>query len=266
MNINLSVRALLLFGLGAVCCSGLQAAEWRRSAALSGDLVFTDNVDLSPTDTRSGTTFRIRPSIGLTGTGRRMNMNFFYAGNYTHDFYSGGEDNLIHNLSTNLQSELSKNSLFLDANASARLSLINPFGADYGLNPGDGFGPGSGGGQNPAAVDNTTQTYRLGISPYIRQHYGPYADLNLRYTHDRVWYDSNGGQDSHSNRVNFVLNSGRHFNLVDWSLTGNYQRVEYDAGDHSILANYYARVGYRANRKLRLNAFVGWEDNNFLTL
>ena len=244
-------RLILLFSILILLLSAeLQAATWRANAGLGGSLVYTDNIGLTPTDERGGTTARITPRISLNGDGRRVQLGLAYAPSYLHRFYEGGEDTWVHNLSANLGSELYRDRLFLDVRANAGLTLVNPFGA----NPGDGINE----------TDNTRQTASLSISPSVRERFGSYADLQARYTYSTVWADGFNRSDGHSGNIN--LNSGRRFQLIDWSVNGDFTRTEYSEGDHSIFAKLLARVGYRINRKWRANAYFGAENNNFLTL
>jgi len=228
----------------------VQAATWRTTKGLSGSLVYTDNIGLTPTDERGGLTARITPGISLNGDGRRVKLGFGYAPSYLHRFYSGGTNEWVHNLTADLRSELYRDVFFLDARANAGLTLVDPFGT----NPGDGINE----------TDNTRQTANISISPYLLQRFGSFADMRLGYTYSRSWTDGFSGSDGHS--ANISLNSGRRFQVVDWDINGDFNRTVYSGGDDSIFAKLLARVGYRINRKLRINAYFGAEDNNFLRL
>ena len=227
-----------------------EAATWRTNLGLRGDLLYTDNVFLTPDDETGGTTARITPSITTFGVGRRLRLNFAYAPSYLLRLYDGGDDTFVHNLTASLNSELYKDVFFLDARANAGLTLLNPFG----VNPGDGINE----------TDNARQTYSIAVSPYLRQHFGGYADLRIGYTYSYLWGDGFDNSDGHA--ADFSLVSGRRFQIVDWEVQGNALRTEYQDGRYSVFAKVLGRAGYALSRIWRLNGFLGYEDNNFLSL
>ncbi|MCP5444187.1 MAG: TIGR03016 family PEP-CTERM system-associated outer membrane protein [Chromatiaceae bacterium] len=242
-----SLVACLLFIL-TIVSQQASAATWRTTKGLTNELVYTDNVNLSADDERGGLSSRIAPRISVQGSGRGMKLNFGYSPSYLYRFYSGGDNGFDHNLSANLESELYQDLLFLDAKANGGLRLVDPFGN----NPGDGINE----------SDNVRQNFSLSVSPYIRQHFGSYADLKIGYSYSKVWNDGFSSSDGHA--ADFDLTSGRRFQIVDWGINGSIQQTKYQDGDDSIFANVKGRVGYAINRSWRINAFIGYDDNEFL--
>lgn len=242
-----SAATCLLFVLMSVSLQA-SAATWRTTKGLTTELVYTDNIDLAAENERSGLSSVITPRISLNGVGRRMKMNFSYAPSYLYRFYNGGSNGFDHNLSASLNSELYRDVLFLDARANGGISLVDPFGG----NPGDGINE----------SDNARQNFSLTIAPYILKHFGSYADLRVGYNFSKVWNE--GASSSNGNGVDFSLTSGRRFQIIDWSIDGSITQTEYQAGDDSIFAKINSRVGYAINRNWRINAYVGYDDNDFL--
>ncbi|MCP3868088.1 MAG: TIGR03016 family PEP-CTERM system-associated outer membrane protein [Gammaproteobacteria bacterium] len=241
----------LLFVLMLVSSFSVDAATWRTDLGLSASTIYSDNVDLTSVDKQGGWSARITPRIGLTGEGRRLKLDFFYTPSFLYRFYDGGENRWTNNLSTSLWSELYKDFFFIEARADARRDFINPLGAT---------------GDDVNETDNTTQTVTTSISPYIQTRLSSYADVRVGYTYSRVWFDENRLSGSDGHRADFSLTSGQRFQVIDWTVTGDFQRVEYSRGDHSVFAKFLTRVGYRVSNHWRINGYLGYDDNNFLTL
>ena len=146
------------------------AAEWRSSKGLSVDTTYTDNRDLSSDNEEGELSLGVTPSLGITGRGGRLTLDFRYAPGVRFRQHEGNSFN--NNLASSLTSELYRDVLFLDASANARQTLENSNGRS--------------GGDNVNADNDTTQTYTYSISPYTRHHFGAYADSTLRYTFDGV--------------------------------------------------------------------------------
>jgi len=205
---------LLLALLSLFSTVSMAVNGWDTNAGLTAQTIVTDNLNLSADDPNSDVGIRIRPSVGVRRDTRRNKLYFQYAVDYLDYIDSTAQDNFRHFLTANWNSELYKDIRFLDARANADQNLILGFGRAGG----DDFND----------TRNTTQTFTYAISPYTKHHFGNYADLELRYTYDQVLYSESSARDSHSNSVDFSLDSGRKFQQIPWSITGRYRRVTYD--------------------------------------
>ena len=227
------------------------AKDWDANAGLTTQAIFSDNVHLEKSNKQSDLGVRVTPSIGLQKDTRYNKLSFQYGLSYLEHLSIPVQGDYQHNLTANWNSELYRDTLFLDLRANAGQTLTSRTGA----NRGDDFTSG-----------NTIQTFVYSISPYTRHHFGTIADLEVRYTNDGVFLDSDSASNSSSNRVNFSLNSGRGFKAVAWDVIGSYRLVEQeDSGDDDSYADARASVSYALNRYWAPNLFVAYEDNEIET-
>ncbi len=201
------------------------AGQWRTTSGLSLNTTYTDNKDLSHNDQEGEVSLGITPSIGVTGEGGRLNMNARYAPSFR--IRSSNDTSLDHNLAASGNAELYKDVLFLDASANARQALIDSNGRS--------------GGDNVNNDNDTTQTFNYSISPYTLHHFGNYADSELRYRYSNVINNNSDTSNSGSHSVRYSLDSGTRFPVVPWSLSANYNHVNYDDGGNN--SNTYHAEG-----------------------
>ena len=168
-----AVYFLQLFVIAAISLSTAtvaSAAEWRSTKGVRVNTTYTDNRDLSDDNEKGEFSLGVTPSLGITGRGARLTLDFRYAPGLR--FRQSGDTSLTQTGAASLNSELYEDVLFLDASANARQSLKNSFGRS--------------GGDDVNRDDNTTQSYTYSVSPYTRHRFGSYADSTLRYTYDGV--------------------------------------------------------------------------------
>ncbi|MFQ5785353.1 MAG: hypothetical protein ACE5H8_11105, partial [Alphaproteobacteria bacterium] len=148
------------------------AGNWTIVRSFSVNETFTDNVDLDPdADDKSAIVTEVTPGLSVRGAGRRLNLSFDASPTFRHQ--TSGDDKGV-NVDVNYNGsgtlEVAPERLFVDASASISRQILDTREADSVSN------------------QQTVQTYRL--SPSVRQHFGGFADAELRYALDQVFVDS----------------------------------------------------------------------------
>jgi len=238
-----------------VMASDVTAAEWERKASLSVRETYTDNVQLEEKNKDSELISAIRPTISLTGKGRRANLALTAA--FEFNDLGGDADPFNPRIRADADAELIEDVFFIDADLSSNQSTIDPFSSTGSSQLNDN--------------DNVTTTYNYSVSPYVVRHFGQVADFQLRYTYDDQINRGDELSDSVQQSVLATLESGKDFSRIFWTLTGDYQETEFDDNDSTgqdgnneeVSGNI--KVGYQLNRKLQLNGTLGKEWNNYQT-
>ncbi len=149
---------------------------------------FTDNVLLSPTQTRSDLITTLVPGIQITGQSARLKGTFDYSPAVNLYALTPSEDVVGQNLYANGTATLVRNALFLDARGYAALTPSTPglsngvFGAPQALPGITGFGPGGLGITQGIPKAQLTQTTSFSLSPYLTHQFDDLGTAELRYT------------------------------------------------------------------------------------
>ena len=254
----ISALSLTMALMASAAPTKASAAEWRVQPALSVEETYTDNVELDNAAKESDWITTVTPSVSISGQGARLQASIFYSAAYLYFARSDTQrDDLRHNLSANLSTELINDYLFVDAGAGISQEFLDRRAAISGSDA------------NITENRATVQNYR--ISPYAVYHFEDFANAVLRYqfSHQRSSDDrqiNNTGvsfTDSTEHVASFTLSSGRRFNRLGWDLT-----TVYSHEDRSTLfennESYSAPLGlsYRVSRYLTLLASGGYQDNS----
>lgn len=223
---------------------GVYAAQWRSTKGISVDTTYTDNTDLEDDNEQGELSLGVRPSLGITGRGARLNLDFSYAPGLR--FRSENSTSVTHNGAAGLNTELYRDVLFFDASANARQTLTSSTGRN--------------GGDDVNNNDDTTQTYTYSVSPYMRNRFGSYADSILRYTYNGVINTSGDTDSSTAHILNYGLTGGVRFPDTPWSLSANYSNISFDDGDDRKQFVSRGTVGYVLNRIWQLDLYGIYED------
>jgi uncharacterized protein (PEP-CTERM system associated) len=245
-----SVLAALAFTLPA------HAVDWLFEPRVSAFTTFTDNVDQSSSNEESAFILGATPGFTLRTRGsRRMEATIDYS--LTGVVRSAGNDNsdLFHNLNAAGTAELAEDFFFIDAGARVSQELISVLGS-----------------QADAVVNdsNLTTTGSFNISPYIRQRFSTFADLEARYTLYGSLFDEDVATNLLTNQFDLALDSGTRFNDLSWGLGYTYRDVS--ARDTNTLSDSYVyqrgdlTLGYALTRKFRLIGNLGQERLDFEVL
>ncbi len=244
------MRVRLTAALLVMAMEPATAAEWTYSDGLLLGTAFTDNVDLTENDKESAWSAVVTPNLLLNGKGARMSVQLAAA----LQFVTNSDEHFYPQIRGSVNGELIQDRFFVNAYASADQETIDP------LRPA---------GSPINSTGNLTTTYTLGINPYWVEHFSNIADLRLDYDHR--WETHSGGRNEPDDRryddFYFSLASGRHFNILEWGLTGSYSHTAYsgDSGSNTTFKSLNARIGYILTRHLKPYATFGREWNTYDT-
>ncbi len=250
----------------AMISVSLHARSLKIEPGVSLKAIYTDNADLSSSGKKSKFYNQVRPTLGLNidqESGGRIQLDFDYSMDYTEDLPGKRGRRIAHKLAANMQAELYRDIVFLDASAGAGLSSRRS-GGQTGYNSiGAGYSSVGAGYDSVGDTRDPVQTYTFSLSPYTKHHFGRYADLLARYTYDQVT-NSGTAFNSFSNSILISLSSGTHFSRMPWSLSYKQSKVDRQDGAYdSQFSSINSNISYILNRKWRLNLGLGKTDNNF---
>ncbi|MEC8428763.1 MAG: hypothetical protein VXZ35_10070, partial [Pseudomonadota bacterium] len=157
-------KSLLLLSLSTIVASQwVSAAEWTTSSGITYRHVYTDNAELSSEDKENRSTSLLTPNFSLQGSGAGANVDV--SGSLQFSDAGGQTDNFNPSVNASADAELIENFLYIEADASARQTSIDPFGRTGTTGVSD--------------TDNSTATYQYGITPYISSRYKDYVTYQL---------------------------------------------------------------------------------------
>jgi len=232
------------------------AVDWLFEPRVGAFTTYTDNVNQSSVNEESAFILGASPGFTLRTKGsRRVEATIDYS--LTGVVRSAGDDDsdLFHNLNAAGTAELAEDFFFIDAGARVSQELISVLGS-----------------QADAVVNtsNRTTTGSFDISPYIKQRFSTFADLEARYTLYGSLFDEDVATDLLTNQFDVTLDSGTRFNDLNWGLGYTYRDVS--ARDTNTLSDSYVyqradlTLGYALTRKFRLIGSLGQERLDFEVL
>lgn len=228
----------------------VDAAQWRITPSLTIRETYSDNINLRP-DGEDAWVTEYNPGISANARGGRLQLNL----NYRMQNLLSTQENRRYSRRDQLQAngtaELIKQSVFLDARASAGQTLINPVGRQTLDTLSD--------------TGNVSNFYTVGISPYWRPHLGGYADGEVRLRYDYVTTSRGQASAAQTHTETINLQSGRRFTILTWQANFRNQKSKRTSGQDVQFRNAFGEVRYRWHRKF--NTFVqgGFFDNDFRT-
>ncbi|MBL4894761.1 MAG: TIGR03016 family PEP-CTERM system-associated outer membrane protein, partial [Emcibacter sp.] len=238
---------------------GANAANWRVQPSIAVTETYTDNVDLDSNVSQGDFVTQIMPQIAVNGRGGRTNMTFLYAPNYF--FYPGDDDDkhdLRHSLDANLNSELVKETFFVDVSANISQRFLDRRAAITSV--------------EASRTDNrrTVQTYQF--SPYMVQTLGAWASMQLRYDMTYVRQSADAEQttfntffgNSISHAGSFSLSSGRRFSKLSWTLSAQYQNEGRENSRNYETTTMRADFSYQLTNIFALLGSAGYQKRDTL--
>lgn len=220
------------------------APSFRVSTGVTVGESYNDNVNLRPEGSaRSDYITSIQPNFSAVDQGARVNFGLTYDPQFL--YYAAGTESsrVQQNLLGAGTAEIYPETLFVDANASIDQEFLSSSGP---------IGP------STQAVNGNLQTVQTyGVSPYLRHHFGPYADSESRYRFTSVTVGGNTTAPVQINEARQTLTSGVDFGRLGWKLTGD--STWYDRGEASgdSLSNSSAADKY-ARADLNYLIYEGW--------
>ncbi|MCP4995977.1 MAG: TIGR03016 family PEP-CTERM system-associated outer membrane protein [Gammaproteobacteria bacterium] len=227
----------------------LFAAEWTRSAGVTTSAVYTDNVGLDGGSEESDLIPTIAPHWSIKGKG--AGATFEMIGSSELKDVGGG--NQTNNLSyqTNADAELIERIFFVDATATATQNAINPLSKSGSDNLSESSGT------------NTTTTYAVKISPYVKGRIKRFANFEARYNYSYVTSDEIDDGDTRSGQLAVSLNSGNEFGKLTWGVNGSQRTTNSQSGSSSDNSSLTTNLGYQLNRVWRVTGRFGKEWTDF---
>jgi uncharacterized protein (PEP-CTERM system associated) len=117
-------------------------------------------------------------------------------------------------------------------------------------------------GDTLSATGGTTDVTTTRISPFVRYHFGAYADLEARIGVDQV-DNSDSAVGSQTRRAAVTVSSGRRFARLPWSLAIDHSKQANDSGGSTTFQRLTGSVTYVYSRRLSVNLGAGFERNEF---
>jgi uncharacterized protein (PEP-CTERM system associated) len=155
--------------------------------------------------------------------------------------------------------ELLEDRLFVDASASVRRLLFD-VGGRYSANDVSGRG-------------NRTNVQSFSFSPYLVQHFGSWADAELRFHHTQTFYDRDDFDNSRSELLRFSARTGNAFSRGNLSglaeylndtgggLSGNLQRATATLSSEIGLIREFALLGTIGYERIETKRFDDYPDS-----
>jgi uncharacterized protein (PEP-CTERM system associated) len=240
VNPALLLAALLLPGTA-------HAANWTRAAGATVSLVHTDNVTLSDSGEESDLIPTLSPYWSVKAEGGRINFEMIGSS----ELKDVGGGNQTNNLSyqTNADAELIERILFIDANATASQNAINPL-----VKSGE---------DNLNESVNTTSTYTVKVSPYVRGRIKSIAEFEGRFTYNYVTNSEIDDGDTRSRSLDLSLNSGPEFGRLSWGANADQRTTTSQGGSSTDSSSLNINLGYQINRGWKVTGNLGKEWSDF---
>lgn len=236
-------RLIVLFvvSIGTIP-SGALAKEWEIRPSVSLYQSFTSNARLAPPGDEKADFFTtLLPAVEVHRASPRLDFDL----NYALDAVAYALEPELSEIRNQLQfastATVVPDMLFLDGRAAIEQE------------PRNNGQPGSG---SPlaGAVDLAT-VYTYSMSPSLDNHFGTFANSELRYTFNQV--RSSDLADTTAHRVDATLISGSQFSRLLWTLDANAQNI---SSSRNISTRFAAAsVEYRLSRFVGLLGSVGYE-------
>lgn len=226
------------------------AQGWDITPRLTIAEIYTDNRDLDPPgDEESDAVTELNPGISVRRQSARLDLSLDYS---MQNLFRArdGEFETNHRLAGRSTTELIKEHLFFDADASVRQVLISAEDRSLDTLAGD---------------DDRTTVVTYGLGPRWRSDFAGYATAQARYRFNGVLVGE-GASDAFIHTANAGLDSGRQFTALNWGLNYSYQLVDRRDGEDTTRQSADANVSYRLTDAWTLLARGGYEKHDLATL
>jgi uncharacterized protein (PEP-CTERM system associated) len=192
-----------VLGLTAVL-GNESAAELLLTPSITVSETFTDNEDLEPEGEEDPALITlVRPGVAIRQSSSRVTANLNAAGNFRYQALNGTGTTFDADIAGFANTEILKNLLFFDANASVSQELIDKQQATSGAS---------------ANTSNLSTVQNYSASPYVTYAFGDFVDSQLRYRFGYVDFDSRDASDSLEHELRLDLDSGPQFTTVTWGV------------------------------------------------
>ena len=250
------VYAAFLGALVTACAGQAKAGDWTITPSVSLNESYTSNASLNPTGQEDSDFFTtLVPSLAIRGKTPRVKLSLDYSLAATAYMQNPDLDQIRNNLNFVSTLTVVPELLFLDGAASIQQVPTN------------GQAPVS---ASPfAAATNLETVYVYNVSPYVKHHFGSFADGELRYTFNQVLSNGNGSSggslgsvnlsNSTTNRVTLTAVSGNKFKNLLWVVVADGADTTFASDNDTSSRLLQASAEYRLNREFGLLGSVGFE-------
>ena len=233
---------------------------------------YTDNIDLTGSETQDDFVTVLKPGVQVLGNTRRLAFELNY--NLQHLLYASNPDldDTFHRLFSSLNTELFEQLVFLDANTTLTQQNIittgrgafSNFGPAAALNDAD---------DNINFTGDRENVTTYSISPYMLRRFGNFAVAEVRFTYDDVsasdtstdiaQFNDISSSDSRSLNYRADVRSGSRYLTLPWALTYENEQIDYDSGETTEFEQIVGRLEYVYSPSIRLLGDLGYEKNSF---
>jgi hypothetical protein len=250
-----------------------QAAKWTFTPGIGATEAFTDNFGLrtESQDRVSEFVTTVTPSIGVRGAGGRVNLALDYAYERLFHYRLSERNDGRNTMNATASAEVWDKSIFIDGSAQISQQIANT------------LGPVS---QSQANLNaNRTETRSYTIGPRFLHHFGTWAETVSTIKRTVTTTDQNEDttntttaplttatgspliQDSQTAQSHFVMNSGRRFTQLLWSVTADQTRISRERAPHHKDTLGRVDLTYVVARNFSLLGGFGlqWIDDASLT-
>jgi len=239
------------------------AGEWTFTPYAEVQETVTDNVRSVSTGRESDLATELTGGLRINGQGARARLNLNYSATYEKYLDNSDLDGFRQSLSATGNSEIIRNSVFIDAQASiARIDQ-------------DRGGTVSGTDRNTGS--NQQDVYLYSLSPYWRQRLGGFAESELRVKQSETFTSTpssstggagggvgaataaNSASDTTTNEVSAALASGSDFQRLLWKLSASGRESERATGTAEFY-NAEGKAQFGISSGFALLATGGYDD------
>jgi uncharacterized protein (PEP-CTERM system associated) len=257
------VWGLLIFAAASALVPECRAQGWSVTPHASIYQSYTSNASLNPSGQENSDFFTtVSPSVEIRGDTPRIKLSLDYSLEGIAYLQNSDLDQIRNNLNFVSTVILVPELLFVDGAAS--IAQV----------PTNGQSPVS---SSPLASGTNLQTaYVYNLSPYVKHHFGTFADGELRYTFNQIFASNESGgssggsvagssqlSNSTTNRVSLTAVSGTQFTQFLWVVVADGADTSF-AGDNPDTSSRLLEgsAEYRLDREFGLLASVGFEKTS----
>lgn|GEM_PF-3364606 len=221
--------------------------------------IFTDNVELTGTDTEGDLIFAATPglTIGIDRNRARGSIDYNLSGFFsTHDT---SRSEIRHRLNGFVEGDVVRDlfSIRVDGSVGQQFADVSgPISANTG---------------NFTSNRRTVQGYS--VTPRLYHEFGSFGQGELAYTFGYSRFENDNDNpnslslfDSRRHRARASFDSGSRFTRLSWGLSGFYDRVKRGNGNEFEAVEGKLALAYALGRKIKLVSDLGYEDFEDATL
>jgi len=241
---------LVMLALGTLLLAvDARGSDWKFGISGSTSATATDNATLAPKGQEKGDLIlQVTPAFTASRAGARLKVNVSYAPSAIGYVDGTSNNRWVNTLAASGSLEAVENFFFIDARASISQQFLSPFGPT----PTD----------LATATSNRSNVTSLGVSPYIRGHFGA-TGITYFARNDSNWTDASGsgGGTGYSNFSVARIDGAPA--KVAWGLSYDRRNTSYQNQSGFVNENYRARLTWTVDPQFRVFATGGYQNNNF---